>query len=269
MQECCVRAVLHSGFGNWLYIAVEVALVAAAENCTLVLPAVLHRWFHLPLRVQAPGGKPCRNIQNMQATSESTATKQRAMLALNASSFDDARAQTFRELFARPRVAATTAPVTFRTAVHLRTVSDVACHTHVDIRSCQRACLRDQALECVVSRARPPVLILSDTQKASTKLKRLFHRKNVRDVWDESSIVDARNHSHLSRRAAYQTLLLWTAFSDAEVRFASGVSTFSKSALLARSATDYVVDTRCFKAHRTDGDLYTCRRSSLHRDLVR
>jgi hypothetical protein len=247
---------------------VEVALVAAARNCTLVLPTVLHQWFRLPPRVRAPSEQQCEDIRCMQAASKSALTRRRATVALGALSFEDARAQTFRALFAHPSAAPST-PTAFRTAVHLRTVSDVACHTHVDIRSCQRSCLRDQALKCVVRHARPPVLILSDTRKASARLKRLFHDAHVWDVWDESVVVDARNHSGLSRRAAQQTLLLWAAFYDAEVRFASGISTFSKSALLSRSATDYVVDTRCYKAHRTDGDLYTCRRSSLRRDLVR
>ena len=269
MQGCCVRARIdHSGFGNWLYIAVEVALVAAANNCTFVLPAVMHRWFHLPPRVRPISTQTCQDIRCMQAASQSPGTRRRATMALSARTFEDARAQTFRELFARPRAAPRT-PVAFRTAVHLRTVSDLACQTHVDIRNCQRACLRDRALECVVRHAQPPVLILSDTKQASARLRRLFHEAHIRDVWDESSIVDARNHSGSSRRAAHQTLLLWSAFSDAPVRFGSGISTFSKSALLARPAIDFVVDTRCSKAHRSDGDLYTCRRALLRSDLVR
>ena len=272
MRQCCLRAVLHSGLGNWLYVAVEVSLVAAAQNCTLVLPHVLHKWFVLPPRVHRPAQQigRCREVRSMQEASSRAAVRQRVVEATGASSFDAARAQTFRELFWRPR-AALAPPVAFRTAVHLRTYSDVACHTYGNIRDCNRACLREDALACVVANAVPPVLVLSDSAIAGERLVRMFAERGVRDVFDESVVVDARNHSALSHRAAYQTLRLWTAFSGAERRFASGVSTFSKSALLSRGpgAADFVLDTRCFKAHPSDGDLYTCRSASLSRDLVR
>ena len=265
MPGCCVRPALTTpGLGTGCTYGGG-GPRGAARNCTLVLPTVLHQWFRLPPRVRAPSEQQCG--YQMHAGRSKSALTRRATVALGALSFEDARAQTFR-LVCTPKRCSQHAPA-FRTAVHLRTVSDVACHTHVDIRSCQRSCLRDQALKCVVRHARPPVLILSDTRKASARLKRLFYDAHVWDVWDESVVVDARNHSGLSRRAAQQTLQLWAALYHAEIRFASGISTFSKSALLSRSATDYVVDTRCYKAHRTDGDLYTCRRSSLRRDLVR
>ena len=130
------------------------------------------------------------------------------------------------------------------------------CHTYGNIRGCNRACLREEALACVVANAVPPVLVLSDSVIAGERLVRMFAERGVRDVFDESVVVDARNHSALSHRAAYQTLRLWAAFSGAERRFASGVSTFSKSALLSRGpgAADFVLDTRCFKAHPSDGD---------------
>lgn len=272
MRRCCLRAVLHSGLGNWLYVAVQVSLVATAQNCTLVLPDVLHRWFVLPSRVHRPMQRErhCREVRSMQEASSRTAVRQRVVEVTGASSFDAERARTFRELFWRPRVAAAPAP-TFRTAVHLRTVSDVACHTYDNIRDCRGGCLREAALACVVANAVPPVLVLSDSAAGGARLVRMFADRGVRDVFDESVVADARNHSVRSLRAAYQSLRLWTAFAEAERRFASGISTFSKSALLARGprATDFVLDTRCFKAHPSDGALFTCRPASLNRDLVR
>lgn len=275
MSACCVRAVLHSGLGNWLYVAAEVALVARAYNCTLVLPTVLHRWFRLPPHAQRPNAPlPCREVRSMQEASSNERTRRLAARAMGARSFEDARARMFRRLFGLPRISPP-APVRFGTSVHLRTVSDIHCHTHTDIRSCRRSCLRDEALQCVVRHALPPVLILSDSAKAGAKLRRMLLQRKIRDVWDEIDIVDARNHSALSRQAAHQTMLLWAAFVAAERRFASGVSTFSKSALLAiphqgmrAHGGDYVVDTRCAKTHETDGNLYTCRGAVLSRDLV-
>lgn len=276
MPACCVRAVLHSGLGNWLYVAAEVALVAKAYNCTLVLPVVLHRWFRLPPDARRPDAAPlpCREVRSMQEASSNEHTRRHAARAMGARNFDDARARMFRRLFGLPRPSPQ-APVRFRTSVHLRTVSDVYCHTHINIRSCRRSCLRDEALHCVVRHAVPPVLILSDSAKAGAKLRRMLLQRKIRDVWDETDIVDARNHSALSRQAAHQTMLLWAAFAAAERRFAAGVSTFSKSALLAMPhqdmhthGGDLVVDTRCAKTHETDGSLYTCRRAVLSRDLV-
>jgi len=276
MPACCVEAVPHSGLGNWLYVAAEVALVAKAYNCTLVLPAALHRWFRLPPHARRPGAAPlpCREVRSMQEASSNEHTRRRATRAMGARSFEDARARMFRRLFGLPRPSPQ-APVRFGTSVHVRTVSDVHCHTHTDIRSCRRGCLRDEALHCVVRHALPPVLILSDSAKAGAKLRRMLLQREIRDVWDETDIVDARNHSALSRQAAHQTMLLWAAFVAAERRFASGVSTFSKSALLAiphqgtrTRGGDYVVDTRCAKTHETDGNLYACRRAVLSRDLV-
>ena len=275
MRRCCVRATLHSGLGNWLYVAVEVALVAAAQNCTLALPSVLHQWFRLPVHVQRPVGRRCRSIRSMQEASSNPETRTRAVAALGAVDYDAARAQTFRTLFSAPVVPLMRDAWTFQSAVHLRTVSDVACHTYDDIRACRRVCLRTAALECVVQHARPPVLILSDSAVASAQLKRAFADHGVRDgVWDESAVADARNHSAHSRRAAHGAMQLWTAFAMAERRFASGISTFSKAALLARPALrpeqhDFVVDTRCFKGHPSDGELFTCRPASLSADLVR
>lgn len=288
MAECCVRAAVHDGFGNWLYIAAEVALVAKAYNCTLVMPDVLHQWFRMPPHVHPPDVPlqlPCQDVPSMNVASSNKHTRTLAAQAMGEKSFHYARLRMFRDLFGLPRVSPQVS-TRFRTSVHLRTTSDVHCQTYKNIRNCRRICLREAALRCVVRNALPPVLILSDSAEAGKKLQQLFHKNGVVDVWDESVIVDARNHSGLSPQAAHHAMLLWVAFAAAERRFASSVSTFSKSALLATFQTipqphkgtrtpggaydhvDHVVDTRCSKVHATDGNLYTCRKAVLARDLV-
>ena len=81
MRQCCLRAVLHSGLGNWLYVAVEVSLVAAAQNCTLVLPHVLHKWFVYPRGTGLLSGRRCREVRSMQEASSRAAVRQRVVEA--------------------------------------------------------------------------------------------------------------------------------------------------------------------------------------------
>ena len=93
----------HAGLGNWLYIAVEVALVAAAD-CTLVLPTVLHRFRYR--RVQSGSEQQCEDIRCMQAASKSAPARQQAWW-LGALSFEDAcadlRALFYKLLPTRPQ----------------------------------------------------------------------------------------------------------------------------------------------------------------------
>lgn len=189
--------------------------------------------------------------------------------------FDDARAHAFYELFSHPRPMLTNA--SFATVVHLRTQSDVRCSTYTNIRACRRACVRPEAIACVVAQSVPPVLILSDAAHVSTTLKAAFAAKGIGDVYEEDAIVpNAQNHSASSHEAAVATATLWAAFFRAsKVRIGSAVSTFSKSALLAGHhkpnsdpPLDFVVDTRCVKNHESDGQLFACRRASVRRDLV-
>lgn len=41
----CLEASFHSGIGNWMYISVEVGLVALATNHSLILPDFMHMAF--------------------------------------------------------------------------------------------------------------------------------------------------------------------------------------------------------------------------------
>jgi hypothetical protein len=110
-----------------------------------------------------------------------------------------------------------------------------------------------------------PVVVFSDAGDVAHKLISRLRG----DAHDESWLmINASDHSGHSEESGRRALILWTAFAKAQIRVGSGISTFSKSAMLAlKGVDDYVVDTRCYKGHRTDGDLFTCRRVSL-RDLV-
>jgi len=266
----CVEARLHSGVGNWIYLSVEVALLALATNATLVLPAVLHEVFSLPLDVLvfAPG-QGCQTVRHMQVAS-SNATTRLAVAARTRTDFASARQNMFQRLFSRPRRPPPHGG--FATAVHVRTVSDVRCASYRHMRACARACVRKASLRCVAQHALSPVLVLSDSARASESLVRMLEARGL-DAADEAALgLNATDHSALSERAARRTLALWIAFALARRRFASGISTFSKSALLARPGAlgeDFVVDSRCQKKHAVDGALFTCRWASVARDLVR
>jgi len=265
----CFEAQLHSGLGNWLYVSVEVALWAFATNATLVLPLVLHEHFLLPREVLAPTlERRCLLVRNMQVAS-SNASIRRAVVARARTEFTVARRRTFATLFGRPKVPP--AQRLFATAVHVRTVSDVRCASYRRIRECARACVRTAALRCVAQHAISPVLVLSDSAETSARLVRVLKGRG-REVITEGALgLNATDHSALSKCAARRALGLWTAFALARRRFASGISTFSKSALLARSGArgeDFVVDSRCRRAHSSDGALFTCRPAVVGRDLV-
>ena len=205
----------------------------------------------------------------MQAASNDAALRERARRAARAASFEEARALTFRRLFARPRWRPR---ARFKTAVHLRTVADERCATYRAMRACTRVCLPRESLLCVVRHVEPPVLVLSDSEHASAQLVAVLRLAGVSAVHDEDALgLNASDHSAHSPSAARRALQLWTAFALARRRFASGVSTFSKSALLARPGRygqDWVVDTRCFKKHSTDGPRFNCRVARPHQDLV-
>ena len=250
----CLHATLHSGLGNWLYICAEVAL--------------MHEAFELPMHVGVwPVARECQGVNNMQIASSDRHVRRKATAVVGTYTFAKARAAVFRWLFGRPR-ASVPAPRPIGTAIHLRTVSDVTCHTYAAIRACPRACVRDAALDCVarmVATAPKPVVVMSDARHVAY---RLLARLSG-DVHDEEWYTNASDHSGLSEYAGRRAFRLWVGFATATVRVASGGSTFSKSALLSiRGTRDYVVDTRCTKRHHTDGKLYTCRPNITLRDLV-
>lgn len=157
--------------------------------------------------------------------------------------------------------------------MHIRVVADEACRTYRALRECGSACVRSSSLRCVVRQAISPVLVLSDSRAVGARLVALLHREGVQDVDDETAAgLNASDHSAHSTSAAREALRMWTLFSSAKRRLASGTSTFSKSALLARPSRvthdDFVVDARCRKKHASDGTLFTCRQADLWRDLV-
>ena len=277
-KGACVEAIVHSGIGNWFYIAVEVALLALATNRSLVLPDVFHTAFRLPSSIGRPqtSGRVCTPVRDMQVVSGSREMRIRSIHSAHrmrengddfrALSFAKVRARMFRHVLGQP-VLASHHP-RFGTAIHLRTVSDVHCHTYTDIRTCPRVCFRKSALKCIAMTLHlpRPILVLSDALVAAEHMKRLLPTAGV---YDESSFVNATDHSGLSYSASQNALRLWIAFARARVRIASSVSTFSKSALLAmpNPSYDYIVDMRCRKSHLSDGDLFDCKRSAL-KDLV-
>lgn len=269
-----MRPRLNGGFGNWLYISVEVALLVATRDCALVLPEILGHWFFFPNYVSLDDSRACGEIRNMQRASGNAHTRRRVMAAMDFATFDDARQHVFRELFSHPKPTLTNA--SFATVVHLRTYSDVRCSTYNNLRACNRACVRPEAIACIVQNSLPPVLILSDTAHVSATLKAAFAAEGVADVYEEDAVVpNAQNHSASSYESAAAAATLWTAFFQAKnVRIGSSISTFSKSALLAGRrkksdpSIDFVVDTRCAKGHESDGELFGCRRASVRRDLV-
>lgn len=274
-SDCCMRPKLNGGFGNWLYISVEVALLVATRDCALVLPEILGHWFEFPSYVALDDSRMCGEIRNMQRASGNAHTRRRVTAAMDFSTFDDARAHVFRELFSHPKPTLTNA--SFATVVHLRTYSDVRCSTYSDLRSCNRACVRPEAIACIVQNSLPPVLILSDAAHVSATLKAAFAAEGIEKVYEEDAVVpNAQNHSASSYESAAAAATLWAAFFQAKhVRIGSSISTFSKSALLAGHrrrksdpSIDFVVDTRCVKGHESDGELFSCHRASVRRDLV-
>lgn len=263
----CVQAEFHSGLGNWLYISVEVGLVAYATNRSLVLPDFMHEAFRLPGQIRRPDHTSyCHVLRNLQSASGDR-TVRKTVAAVSATSFAHARASMFRWMLGTPRIHV---PLTVGTAIHLRTLSDRHCRTEKSIRRCQYECLRPGVLACIgaIPVLPPPIIILSDSRSLAVRTTAYLQSVGHTDVRDESAIVNASDHSGLSSRAAWDAILLWTVFARAPVRIASGVSTFSKSALLALPGQhNLVVDTRCRKAHASDGALFTCRRAT-ESDLV-
>lgn len=268
----CLAAELHSGLGNWLYISVEVALAAAATNHTLALPSVLHAQFNLPADVKRVTPE-CQQIRNMQHTSGSRRLRKMATRALGDATFAQARARMFRYLFSTPRAPTSPALPKVGIAVHLRTVTDVYCKTYTDIRSCRQSCIRSVVLVDLAHMIKTtlphrPIVVMSDSRRVSEQLIAQFGTGE--DIHDESWLANASDHSGFSKAAGRRAMHLWIAFSRANVRVASSPSSFSKSALLSvpnPNSRDYVVDPRCTKAHRSDGDLFTYRKASLT-DLV-
>lgn len=267
----CVRAVLNSGLGNWLYIAVEVALVGIASNADIMLPLVLHNAFHLPQEIGIADKEAhnCTSITSMQAASND-ANVRHILHKRSNKPFVHTRAQTFKWLFANARMTTTTR---IGAAVHIRTVSDERCSTYTNMRDCPGACIRKAVLLCVVQWLRKQhiignVMVLSDARDVARRFMELCQLQNVSHVIDESVLVDASNHTALSRESATNALYLWTVFAMAPIRVASSISTFSKSALLSmRGRNDMLVDTRCHKKHRSDGPIYSCHRARVS-DLV-
>ena len=256
----CVQAEFHSGLGNWLYISVEVAIVALATNHSLVLPMIMHQTFRLPREIRHPDmTSHCRTVRNIQCASGDIKIRKMVQL-VTGMSFAHARASMFQWMLSTPRFM----PFVVGTAIHLRSVSDVTCHTYTNIRRCRHDCVKPKTLACV---ARTPVLpspivVLSDSQTLATRMRDYLRSVGYTNVHDESVVVNASDHSGLSSHSALNAFVLWTAFARARVRFASSISTFSKSALLAiHRDRDYVVETRCYR-HRSDGALFTCRRAT-------
>lgn len=262
----CLQAEFHGGLGNWLYISVEVGLVAYATNHSLVLPNFMHEAFRLPDEIDRPGPKShCRIMRNMQCASGDHDVRE-TVAKRSGTSFEHTRATMFRLLFGAPRI-----DVPFvGTAIHLRSVSDVHCHTYTTIRKCRHECVLPGVLTCIAKTpALPlPIVILSDSLSLSRRTMTRLQSMGYDDVRDESAVINASDHSGLSSHAAWNAMKLWNLFARARVRFASGGSTFSKSALLALvREREFVVDTRCHKAHASDGALFTCRHPDLT-DLV-
>lgn len=254
----CVQARFHSGFGNWLYISVQVAMYAHSVNKTLALPDIIHQHFRLPQVVIRPrsGCIPIRQLDYVHASR----ARMRRVESTFGMPFPEARAATFRWLFGRPRYHVPLPK--FQTAVHIRTVSDVRCKRHHNMRACDGACVRNETLQCVVRRAQNgPIVVISDSKEYADELRRMYARAGVSEVYDERTIVDASNHSGLDPASAGGAIRLWMAFAYAEQRVVSGGSSFSKSAVLSLPGTqDYAMDTRCRKGHPTDGNLFACRR---------
>jgi len=264
----CLEASFHSGIGNWMYISVEVGLVALATNHSLILPDFMHMAFQLPaeIRRHRPGMTRCRVVRDMQCASGDH-TVRKLVEVVSGTTFKKMWTFMFRWLLGTPRVHV---PYFASTVIHLRTVSDANCHSYVNIRRCHHECVRPHVLECIgkTPALPPPIVVMSDIRSLAART--IAHLKSVgyTDVRDESTILNASDHSVLSSRAAWDAMVLWTTFARAHVRFASGISTFSKSALLAMPRKrNFVVDTRCRKAHASDGALFTCRLAT-RTDLV-
>lgn len=78
---------MHSGVGNWLYIAVEAAAIAVSLNATLVLPHLLHDAFCLPPEVQRPGTAGCRIVRSIQRASADARVREAVAATLRAPNF--------------------------------------------------------------------------------------------------------------------------------------------------------------------------------------
>lgn len=263
----CVRAKLTGGVGNWLYIAAEAALLARVRNESLSLPRVLHEAFIMPLDIQRNHAS-CRSFGQMRGVSRDADMRKRVEAATGMP-FAHARARTFRQLFGRPKGASHDV-----VAIHLRTVSDTRCKTHTNIRLCEGACVRQKSLQCLISTlvnldtTSRSVVVMSDSLKLSVQVVQLMRAAGIADVYDESWILNASNHSGHSMQSAKVGISLWTLFARSPVRFATSGSTFSKSALLSfPSKHSYLIDMRCEKARASDGALFTCKEARL-KDLV-
>lgn len=171
----CVEARVHSGLGNWLYIAVEAAAIAVVLNATLTLPNLLHDAFYLPTEVQRPGKASCRIVRSMQAASADETVRATVATILRAPDFQSARMQLFGRMFGAPRMSSLPTRH-YGTAVHIRVVSDEVCHTYRSLRECSSSCVRFSSLRCVVRQAIPPVLVLSDSRAVGVRLIALLRR---------------------------------------------------------------------------------------------
>ena len=223
----CVVARLHSGVGNWLYIAVEVALVALATNTLLALPPRSTPLFDYraalrahPMRAARSGTcRPPRMTPRCAsargAPRAPRALRRRARLP----SADCSRATTL----ASTRALQNSCPPAHGRGRALRNLP-----RHARMHPC--VCLPRESLLCVVRHAEPPVLVLSDSEHASAQLVAVLRLAGVSAVHDEDALgLSASDHSAHSPSAARRALQLWTAFALARRRFASGVSRFLRA----------------------------------------
>ena len=284
-----------NGLGNQLMAAMSTALVAHLfDKCIVIQSPLLRAAFHLPTKVltvfpapftvlRLPGESITRLSSALSSRIEHYETRwwwikdhfkdeikerfnvthvEQAMHAMGAWLFSTPRASISKStifLMRRYRIGA---------ALHLRTFSDAKCPLgNVPYGDCGQ-CVPHRSVSCINQVRLKNAVVFGDSPSLIEKVTRSTFKNESTYFGRDTSKMVASSRIH-DTNAMLDPMVVWNTLRLARVRVVSSTSTFSKSVVLVSGIRrrDMMVDLRCEKDHRSDGDLFTCRRV-VWQDLV-
>jgi len=282
-----------NGLGNQLMAAMSTALVAHLfDKCMVIQSPLLRAAFHLPAKVlpafpapftvqRLPDESITRLSRALSSRTEHYETrwwwskdhfKDEIKARFNVTHVEQAMHAMGAWLFSTPRASMSTIFLMRRyrigAALHLRTFSDAKCPLgNVSYGDCGQ-CVPHRSVSCINRVRLKNAVVFGDNPSLIEKVTRSTFKNESTYFGRDTSKTVASSRIH-DTNAMLDPMVVWNTLRLARVRVVSSTSTFSKSVLLVSGIQrrDMIVDLRCKKDHRTDGELFTCRRV-VWQDLV-
>ena len=142
--------------------------------------------------------------------------------------------------------------------VHLRTFAELTCSGGFELNDCGQ-CIATRSMACIAQflRNRRAIVFTDAPRFASQHVVRSFDMTETAFFGKNTSMRLERSNS-----ATIDSAVIWHMLRGGTSRIVTGISTFSKSALLCsnvQTTRDLIVDLRCRKTWPSDGDLFSCK----------